>query len=223
VPLYPIHNFFFSTQIPDPVLMPFSTQLVKTIPQLNSKTPVKISCWYSPHEFLVHLESKIKDYDQMMRRLQIVYNKGITNIGNDRPVTGNYVVAKNRKDNLWYRAKLTDHNPELKKYKLEFVDVGNRQISNEDEVCPIVEEFINLPIMAIKVSLDNIVSCCDWTDLTSNLNRYISPQKSIVCEFRKVEGERFFASVQIENDDLKTSLINDNFVTNLPEGEDNFT
>jgi Tudor domain len=199
--------------------MPFNTKLVKTIPKFHIQTQVKISCWYSPHEFYVQMENRIKDYEQMMRRLQIVYSKSILSTSNDQPVTGNFVVAINRKDNLWYRAKLTDHNPELKKYKLEFVDVGNRQISCEEEVYPIVEEFTNLPIMAIKISLENIVSCCDWTDLSNNLSRYITPQKSVICEFLKEENERFFATVQIENEDLKTSLITDNFVKDLAKSK----
>lgn len=206
-----------SMRDPDPILMPFSTQLAKTILQLNCKTPVVISCWYSPHEFFVQLKDKIESYEKMMRRLQTVYKNGVPI--DSQPTASNYVIAKHRKDNMYYRARIIEYNPQLRKYKTEFVDVGSRPIVFADEVYPVAKEFCQLPMMAIKVSLESIVSCCDWTDLTNNLDRYINPQNSVICEFLQAENDRYYATVKIENSDLKTSLIIDNFVMDLSESK----
>jgi Tudor domain len=188
---------------------------MKTVPQLQSKTQVKIMFWNSPHEFFIQTEDGFKDYENLMRHIQTVYNKSPPKKDN-QPAIGDYVVAKNRKDNFWYRAKITAYNPLLKKYKLEFVDVGNCQITDEGDIHPIEGEFTKLPAKAIKLSLENIISCGDNETLTSNLNRYINPQNSIICEILRSENNRFFATVQIDDKDLKTSLINDNFVMDLP-------
>jgi Tudor domain len=179
---------------------------------------VKILYWNSPHEFCVQADGdSFKDYENMMRQIQTTYNKG-TIWSNKQAAIGDYVVARNRKDTFWYRAKITGYQPQLKKYKLEFVDVGNCQITAEEDVHAIEEEFTKLPIMAIKVSLENIVSCTDNANLTSNLNRYINQQSLITCEFlRPVDDDRFFVNVQIGDKDLKTILIDDKFVMDLPK------
>jgi hypothetical protein len=204
---------------PPPQMMPFETKFEELVVKLNSKTTVIVSEWYSPHEFYVQLKDNVHEFEDMMRRIQSVYK--ITTTSPDLPAVGSNVIAKFSRDQLLYRATLVDYNPTLRKYKVQFVDFGNKSIVNANDVFPVAKEFFKMPMMAIKCSLNRIISCLDWSDLKNNLDKYLNHKdNNVECEFLNIENDGVgIANVKIGNKDLKSRLIDDKYVLDLPEGK----
>jgi hypothetical protein len=156
----------------------------------------------------------------MMKHLQTNYKSATASF--ETPTIGSDVIAKYPKDACLYRATILDYNEARQKFKVRFVDFGNMSIVGTEDVYEVQKEFFSLPIMAVKCSLNRIISCRDWTDLSNNLHKYIDDsKKDMKCDFVHAENERHFVNVQISGLDLKVRLIEDKFVLDLPEGKTN--
>jgi hypothetical protein len=202
-------------------MMPFETKFEELVVKLNSKTTVIVTEWCSPHEFYVQLKNNVNEFEDMMRRIQSVY-KFATN-SPELPAVGSNVIAKYTRDQQLYRATLVDYNPALRKFKVLFVDFGNKSIVNANDVFPVAKEFFKMPMMAIRCSLNRIISCRDWTDLKNNLDKYLNHNdNNVECEFLYIANGVGIANVKIINKDLKSRLIEDKYVLDLPQGKFRF-
>lgn len=74
---------------------------------------------------------------------------------------GDLVAAQWQGDEKWYRAKVIkviqdEYNEQLQKVDLDFVDFGDAETKNKEEVCELKTEFLKLNFQAIKCSLDGV-------------------------------------------------------------------
>lgn len=135
------------------------------------------------------------------------------------PKNGSSIIARYAKDSLFYRARILNSNPDLKKYRVEFIDFGNKSIVTLDNVWEVERQFMKVPRIAISCSLLGIILNVEQTAIIDKIDLYLTKESSIQCEFIKTENNINYVEVYVNGNNLRESFIKDDLVLSLPESE----
>lgn len=194
----------------------FDFILPDTLIPLGSSSRVTIVSWISPHEFYVQLKSYEFDYDDMMQKIQLFYGKRapITK----SPSIGSVVIVRHQNDNVLKRARIINHNPSLAKYKVQFIDYGEKTICQINDIFELEKSFTRLPALAICCSLPQVIRTKSNEDIRSIITSYVHEKEKVECEFLVTANNVTSVEVYIDGKSLHTSLIEANILIALSKG-----
>lgn len=204
--------------------VPFATMLPDPLVPLNSRSQITIVLWISPHEFYVHLKSHELKFDEMMEQLQLFYNgRPFTK---HQPKKGNVIVVNDRNENVFKRALIVDYNAQLNKYRIKSLDYGSTSICEIKDIHDVEKTFVQLPPLAIRCSLPNIISNYSHAEILERIDAYINPDGiKIQCHFMQMVDNITFVEVEMVGSNpanLKERLLADSIISLLPMGEFKF-
>ena len=121
-----------------------------TIP--GDKFDIIITHIASPGLFWAQLADRalIESLCSLMDRMAVVCNAS-SRVAGFFPPIGSLCCARYSGDGSWYRASVNSVSHES--VNVKFVDFGNDEITNVSEVRPIEEEYLQLPLQALKFGL----------------------------------------------------------------------
>lgn len=197
-------------------MVPFETKLPDQLIPLNSMSRVIFTLWISPHEFYVQLKSFESDCDEMMKNIQLFYKDRES--AKIRPNINDIAIVRQKKDNLFKRAKILDYNSALDKYKVQLIDFGNKIICQFDDIFEVEKSFIRAPL-AILCSFENIVNNVSREEIETYIKRYINETQNIQCKFLSTVADTTFVELSIDSKDFKQALIDDELISVIPSGK----
>ena len=118
-----------------------------------------------PSSFWIQIidQSVTKPFEKLMLEIQYYAGSG-SNPTMSTPYLGQLCVANYSKDNIWYRAKIV-HVGDGQKVKVQFVDYGNEEVVDANQLLPFKHSFMTLPAQAVhcrlagvKVASENVTS-----------------------------------------------------------------
>lgn len=127
----------------------------------NSNAQVYVSHIVSPDEFYVHMSSVTEILGNLGIRLNALYP-----VPDEKPLDklelGSVCCAQFSDDNSWYRSIVTAI-PDDQHVEVQFIDYGNSDKVERSNVMVLKEEFMDIPVQAIKCSLE-VSQNTKWTD-----------------------------------------------------------
>lgn len=172
--------------------------------------------WLTPHLFYVQMKSFEEECDAMMKCLQPFYQKRPA-ITQQVPI-GAIVVVRQKSDSTFKRAKILDYNADLKKYRVQSIDYGNKFLCVQGELFALEKSFTKLPPLAITCSLINVFRNNSREEIAKVIDRYLDEGKPMSCEFIEMKDDVTFVKFTIGGMDLKSQMINDGHLTEIPTG-----
>lgn len=154
---------------------------------LNSQQSISVNWWFSPFQFYVFDLRGRQQLDFLAAELKEFYR--------DKQPVGNflkkenYVIALQRKDKTFYRAKIVDTNAKLKKYKVYLVDSGKTITISAEDVFQVEKSFTALPRLVMLCSLQGIIPNKPHNRITSELSPFMGPDRNIVCDFLRYDDK----------------------------------
>lgn len=198
-----------------PFERPFPRQHIVT----PAREEITICWWISPHQFYTHLKSRTAEFEQLMRRMQQFYqNKPNQHL---QLKVGSYVVARYRKDNILYRARIIACNQMLRKYKVHFVDFGSQYTVGAEDIWQVEKRFGDFPCMAYLCAISGIISNVDHLLIIDRMEKYLPTGSKLTCEYiERVEddGDLYYVNVNVNNMSLRETLKLDGLITDVCPG-----
>nr|XP_036225781.1 maternal protein tudor isoform X2 [Bactrocera oleae] len=201
-----------STQLPDeyvPLNQAFPVQHLDT----PTREEVIICWWISPHQFYTHLKSRLPEFERFMREIQLFYKQ--KSLQQLQLKIGSYVIARYRKENLLYRARILACNQMLRKYKVQFVDIGNQYTVTSEDIWQVEKRFATLPVMAHLCSFSGIVSNYDHLYIIDRMEKYLPAGATLNCEYIEREQEMYYVNVKLNGVSLKETLKSEGIITEV--------
>lgn len=201
----------------------FSTQFKQTMVEVGKRENILMAWWTSPFDFFVYLREIHDDLVRLVKDVQKFYKNRPATL--TEPEIGNSVIARYAKDKLFHRARIIDHNQQLNKYKVEFVDFGNRSVVQLDAIWPLEKRFMKLPSVVIRCSLIDVVFNCDRSTIIDKIDLYIKKESSIAMDvIGHEDSDRNIYNVEIfvDGKSLKESFIKDGLMSAVPNGKGSF-
>ena len=110
-----------------------------------------------PSEIYCQLLKNAEKLDKMMAQLELSISGHVTS-----PDPGSYCAARYYEDQVWYRAKVLETLNDT--VTVQFVDYGNIEVVNINEITPLSPQLADLPAQAIQCSLkQNVMSKHDFS------------------------------------------------------------
>ncbi|XP_061396523.1 maternal protein tudor [Musca vetustissima] len=193
--------------------------LNKAFPVKPLDTPCReeviISWWISPHQFYTQLKSRSAEFERFMKEIQQFYSK--LPLQQLQLRVGSYVMARQRKDNIIYRARILACNQMLRKYKVHFVDFGNMYTVTSEDIWPVEKKFADFPIMAYLCGFDGIVSNYDHLYIIDRMDKYLPQGVTLQCEYieKNTQNDLYFVNVMVNKVSLKETLKNEKLITEI--------
>lgn len=153
----------------------------------------------------------------MMKRLQTFYQKRPAITQQPVPI-GAVVVVRQKSDSTFKRAKIVDYNADMKKYRAQMIDFGNKVVCAQSELFELEKSFTKLPPLAINCSLINVIRNRSREEILNSIDRYVDASKPMSCEFVETNDEVTFVKFSIDGVDLKTRMIEDGHLSEIPAG-----
>ncbi|XP_073845267.1 tudor domain containing protein [Musca autumnalis] len=191
--------------------------LNKAFPVKPLETPCReeviISWWISPHQFYTQLKSRSVEFERFMKEIHQFYSK--LPLQQLQLRVGSYVMARQRKDNIIYRARILACNQMLRKYKVLFVDFGNMYTVTSEDIWPVEKKFSDFPIMSYLCGFDGIVSNYDHLYIIDRMDRYLPQGVTLQCEYieKSTQNDLYFVNVMVNKVSLKETLKNEKLIT----------
>ncbi|XP_052256501.1 uncharacterized protein LOC127861849 isoform X4 [Dreissena polymorpha] len=133
---------------------PFISQKVPS----GSTQEVMVTYVKDPHSFYVVLENQSSQLDDLMDRLHAYYNKlPPTAEMLQNAKLGDPCIAQFTEDKGWYRALVTGLKA-TGQAEVFFVDYGNNEYTQQEELKTIKPDYLKLPAQAIHCSLAGVAS-----------------------------------------------------------------
>lgn len=184
----------------------------------TEQIPVTICWWISPNEFYVQPKLKESEFKLMMSHIQAFYRNRPAAPSTPKHTTGSYVIVRNINDEIFYRAQVLDYRDAMKKYKIQFIDIGNKAAVTDADIWLIEKRFTQLERLAIRCSLSKVILNYDRKEIENKIDKYIPANESAVCQFLVEQNDTVYANVEYSGTSLRDSLIQNDIVTPLPEG-----
>ncbi|KNC21229.1 Maternal protein tudor [Lucilia cuprina] len=192
--------------------------LNKAFPVKAIETPCReeviISWWISPHQFYTQLKSRSAEFERFMKDIQQFYHK--LPLQQLQLKVGSYVMARQRKDNIIYRARIMACNQMLRKYKVHFVDFGNQYTVTSEDIWQVEKRFADFPIMAYLCGFDGIVSNYDHLYIIDRMDKYLPQGVTLQCEYiEKNNHDLYYVNVKVNKISLKQTLCTEGLITEI--------
>ena len=124
----------------------------------------KITWMYSPGHFYIQVDRDRRKFEDMMGSLQ----EAMTKTRRQEAWRQGQVVAARWSDNCWYRGQVTGNKQ--RKCEVFFVDFGNTEKVDKDDLGVLPSEFCLLDCQAVRVTLDGVDA--DWEKLEGKLGKF---------------------------------------------------
>ncbi|XP_065370364.1 maternal protein tudor isoform X2 [Calliphora vicina] len=192
--------------------------LNKAFPVKAIETPCReeviISWWISPHQFYTQLKSRSGEFERFMKDIQQFYHK--LPLQQLQLKVGSFVMARQRKDNIIYRARIMACNQMLRKYKVHFVDFGNQYTVTSEDIWQVEKRFADFPIMAYLCGFDGIVSNYDHLYIIDRMDKYLPQGVTLQCEYiEKNNHDLYYVNVKVNKVSLKQTLSTEGLITEI--------
>ncbi|CAD7014814.1 unnamed protein product [Ceratitis capitata] len=201
-----------AAQAPDEYV-PLKSSIPNTTLDTPSREDVIICWWISPHQFYTHLKTRLPEFERFMRELQMFYKK--KSLQQLQLKVGSYVIARYRKENLLYRARILACNQMLRKYKVQFVDIGNQYTVTSEDIWQVEKRFASLPVMAHLCSFSGIISNYDHLYIIDRMDKYLPAGATLNCEYIEREQEMYYVNVKLNGISLKETLKSEGIITEV--------
>nr|KAG5696920.1 hypothetical protein BaRGS_015884 [Batillaria attramentaria] len=133
----------------------------------------------STSKFWIQLAGCDGDLDAIMKHLSQQYESGVQP-ALATPTPGQACCALYAEDQLWYRASvLSIHGQQI---KVRFVDYGNAELVDRENVKPISPDILSKPVMAIECCLEGFQSA-SMTDAALEATETLLAEKEITVTF----------------------------------------
>lgn len=152
-----------------------------------------------------------------MREIQLFYKQ--KSLQQLQLKIGSYVIARYRKENLLYRARILACNQMLRKYKVQFVDIGNQYTVTSEDIWQVEKRFATLPVMAHLCSFSGIVSNYDHLYIIDRMEKYLPAGATLNCEYIEREQEMYYVNVKLNGVSLKETLKSEGIITEVAPGK----
>ena len=164
----------------------------------------KITWIYSPAHFYIQVvgDRHRRQFEDMMGHLQEVMRQGGQVVGG-KVSPGQVVAARWTHDNCWYRGQVTG-GAKQGKVEVFFVDFGNTERLDREDLGVLPQEFCNLDCQAVRVMLDGIEA--DWDKLDGKLSKYFDKDVYTVEFLSSKDRDGAFA-VQLNDGDIVKSML----------------
>lgn len=114
---------------------------------------VKLNKFYCIREYGENEENELQKLVSYMNKPENVQDMLTLT---EPPAVNQLVIGKYEADNLWYRARVIKTEPSLDRYKLFFLDYGNTQTVNFENIKKMERKFLNFPIQLIECYLSGV-------------------------------------------------------------------
>jgi Tudor domain len=107
-------------------------------------------------------------------------------------------------------------------YFVQLVDIGQHITCDKSALYHIREEFVELPVFAIRCSLNRIVPAFESTNEEKKLKyvtELVNRENLYPCKFYEIAKKRYMVRLKLDDSDLKTQLIEKNMLSNLPKSK----
>ena len=158
----------------------------------------KITWMYSPGHFYVQVDRDRRQFEDMMGGLQEAM------VGSRRQETWRQgqVVAARWSDNCWYRGQVTGNKQ--RKCEVFFVDFGNTEKVDKEDLGVLPSEFCHLDCQAVRVVLDGVEA--DWEKLEGKLGKFFDREYYSV-EFTGPKDKDGAYPVHLNEGDIARAIV----------------
>ncbi|XP_013386809.1 uncharacterized protein LOC106156225 isoform X2 [Lingula anatina] len=148
---------------------------------------VLVSHIENPGHFYVQLNSQAAELDKLMWGIEEYYSKlGLDQDIFPNPSVGNPCAAKFSEDNMWYRAVVTSVVSPTQ-VDVHFVDYGNSEVVQTDNVKKVKKEYLNLQAQAVKCALSRFTPV-SLAQTTTEFSKLVVG-KDISCKCIEKKGD----------------------------------
>lgn len=156
----------------------------------------------------------------MMDEMQQFYqNRAPVNAGRPLHPIGAFIVSRYAKDRHFYRAQVLDYRHTSQKYKIVFVDVGNKTTATFADVWPMEQRFAQLERLAIQCGLDKIVLNYDRKEIEDKIDSHLHESQDVTSEFLTIDGDSCAVHILVNGISLRDTLLRDRVVSEAPAGK----
>lgn len=224
------HSFYSKTPEPainKPKFIPITTEdfvgFNPTIPDaipfpLNSSSKMNFVYWNSPFEFFMQLKSMESKCEEMMHQIQQYYRKRAAI--QQKVSIGSLVIVRHKEDRVIKRARVIDYNQARDKYRVQFIDYGNKAVCGLSDMHEMEKSFTRLPAMAICCSLEPTVLNKSSMEIQEKVLPILENAVNIECKMIQQDPEKGTVEVHVDGTNLKDLLIRDMLLINLPKGKE---
>lgn len=196
----------FNPTIPDAIPFP-----------LNSSTKMNFVYWNSPFEFFMQLKSMEGKCEEMMHQIQQYYRKR-TAIQQKVPV-GSLVIVRHKDDRVIKRARVIDYNQQRDKYRVQFIDYGNKAVCSLTDMYEMEKSFTKLPAMAMCCTFESTILNKSLIDIQERVRSFFDFTVNVECKMIQQDQDKNVVEVHVNGTNLRDLLIRENYLINLPKGE----
>lgn len=185
---------------------------------INSTASIDVVMWISPFEFYIQLKSHKDACDKMMEQIRQFY--GSRQPTRLKPSAEAVAIVYDPKEKQYKRAKILKCTDSQGKYKVQFIDFGNRIVCKQSNIYEMELSFATLPTMAIRCSMENVVLNASRNEIHERIDSYFTKANpKLECQFISVSDDgAAIVEVTIDGANLKERMINDRWLNPLPKG-----
>ncbi|XP_018353793.1 PREDICTED: maternal protein tudor-like isoform X3 [Trachymyrmex septentrionalis] len=195
----------------DNIIASKKSQLMKIDITLGSVKNCEVVFLNSPLDFFVQLSPECLELNSVMDRIAAIYENGGDTMQASEIQSGTYCIAQYSEDLKWYRAVIK--SVEESSATVEFVDYGNTELVNFINIKVILEEFLKLPMQAVRCKLLGLTNTGNEEEQhTIFLEK--TDGKSLQAEFVLEENKMYKVLLREVVDDVSNiKYINEEFCT----------
>ncbi|XP_042908070.1 uncharacterized protein [Parasteatoda tepidariorum] len=161
--------------------------------------------------FAVPVDSE-ENLANFQEKLQDAYSENQPSLENT--CVSNCCVAKYAEDDNWYRAKILNCDEEG--IKVQFVDYGNIETVNSDDLREILPDFLSEPVYSTKFCpLGLVVVKPDEVREKLDGSLYDNPVNLRLCKYCQSPNSLCFTSLICESEDLLENFLNENSLSQI--------
>lgn len=154
--------------------------------------------------------------DDMMFQLQQYYRKR-AHVSQKVPI-GALVLVRHHVDQVVKRARIIDYNEARQKYRVLFIDYGQRVICQQHDIFEMERSFTRLPAMAICCTLDDIILKKPEQEIQNQVFAILGTGPDVECQFNRRIQNKTVVEMNVNGCNIKDTMIRDNLLINLPKG-----
>ncbi|XP_034235758.1 maternal protein tudor-like isoform X2 [Thrips palmi] len=160
--------------------------------------PVVIVFSNGPTDFNVQLRPTDSKFEMLSEQIEKLFSTGGSTLGRSLVVVGTACVARYKEDESFYRAEIKEVRKDGA--LVHFVDYGNNEVVNFEDLKEIPDEFLALPAQAFHCSLKG-VSECTQDSLIKKFNDLLDYQ-SLEAEILDFRDHLYHVILRDSNDSL---------------------
>lgn len=156
----------------------------------------------------------------MMDEMQQFYqHRSPVHAGRPPQPIGTFIVSRYVKDSHFYRAQILDYHDTSQRYKIVFVDVGNKTTATAADIWPMEQRFSQLERLAIQCGLEKIVLNYERKEIEDKIDSHLHESQDVTSEFLSIDGDACIVHILVNGISLRDTLLRDRVVSEAPAGK----